>query len=186
MTASPSGDAAGWNGLCPSGRHGLDYRGQACDLCPAPFAVWRRDASENGAQFLQAVSARHAAEQRAREEYWSSTDPSWRSPAAYRVRDGSTGRTWDVIVDLVHEPSFIAREATEVAMPPATHVLWSGRVLCEDPRLADVPGRWPEAQRWISLRDVADGVQAPEDVCASCWKRVPGLVSGLSLIGAYR
>lgn len=23
-----------WNGKCPLGRHGLDYRGQVCDLCP--------------------------------------------------------------------------------------------------------------------------------------------------------
>jgi hypothetical protein len=22
-----------WSGLCPAGKHGLDYRGQACDLC---------------------------------------------------------------------------------------------------------------------------------------------------------
>lgn len=22
-----------WNGLCPDGRHGLDFEGQACDLC---------------------------------------------------------------------------------------------------------------------------------------------------------
>lgn len=23
-----------WNGLCPAGKHGLDYEGQPCDLCP--------------------------------------------------------------------------------------------------------------------------------------------------------
>lgn len=23
-----------WSGLCPRGKHGLDYRGQECDLCP--------------------------------------------------------------------------------------------------------------------------------------------------------
>lgn len=22
-----------WNGMCPAGRHGLDYQGQACDVC---------------------------------------------------------------------------------------------------------------------------------------------------------
>lgn len=25
-----------WSGLCPSGRHGLDFEGQACDLCEKP------------------------------------------------------------------------------------------------------------------------------------------------------
>jgi len=25
----------GWSGLCPSGTHGLDFRGQRCDLCPS-------------------------------------------------------------------------------------------------------------------------------------------------------
>jgi hypothetical protein len=25
-----------WNGLCAAGRHGLDYEGQACDLCAKP------------------------------------------------------------------------------------------------------------------------------------------------------
>jgi hypothetical protein len=25
-----------WDGFCPAGKHGLDYRGQPCDLCPAP------------------------------------------------------------------------------------------------------------------------------------------------------
>jgi hypothetical protein len=24
-----------WNGLCPEGKHGLDFEGQRCDLCPA-------------------------------------------------------------------------------------------------------------------------------------------------------
>ncbi len=29
-----------WNGLCPAGKHSLDFRGQPCDLCakPLPFA----------------------------------------------------------------------------------------------------------------------------------------------------
>lgn len=34
-----------WNGMCPAGKHGLDYEGQACDRChPAPsdarYAAW--------------------------------------------------------------------------------------------------------------------------------------------------
>ena len=24
-----------WNGMCPAGKHGLDYEGQRCDLCPS-------------------------------------------------------------------------------------------------------------------------------------------------------
>jgi len=59
------------------------------------FAVWRQDGPEADARVVQARSADHAAEQRAREDH---QDPSWRSPAAYRVRDGSTGRIWDVTV----------------------------------------------------------------------------------------
>jgi len=23
-----------WDGLCPAGKHGLDFQGQPCDLCP--------------------------------------------------------------------------------------------------------------------------------------------------------
>ncbi len=22
-----------WNGMCPTGKHGLDFEGQACDVC---------------------------------------------------------------------------------------------------------------------------------------------------------
>ena len=34
---------AAWNGLCSSGQHGLDYRGQVCDLCrftPTTHVLW--------------------------------------------------------------------------------------------------------------------------------------------------
>ena len=24
-----------WSGMCPTGKHGLDYEGQRCDLCPS-------------------------------------------------------------------------------------------------------------------------------------------------------
>ena len=24
-----------WSGMCPAGKHGLDYEGQRCDLCPS-------------------------------------------------------------------------------------------------------------------------------------------------------
>ena len=26
---------APWNGMCPAGKHGLDFEGQRCDLCPS-------------------------------------------------------------------------------------------------------------------------------------------------------
>lgn len=176
--------------MCPSGRHGLDYRGQICDLCPPPpFAVWRRGICAAGAgegpdlavHVVQAPSAQQAAEQRAREEHQE--DPSWQAPATYRVRDGTTGRIWDVIVGLVHEPSFVALDTCEVKMPAATHVLWGGNVLCEDLRLRHVPRDWPEGQRWISLKDVADGAARPDDGCGTCWDKAPGLVEGLLKIG---
>jgi hypothetical protein len=28
-----------WSGMCPAGKHGLDYQGQACDLCPKEATV---------------------------------------------------------------------------------------------------------------------------------------------------
>ena len=30
-----------WSGKCASGKHGLDYRGQPCDLCPRTIAPTR-------------------------------------------------------------------------------------------------------------------------------------------------
>ena len=81
-------DHDAWSGMCPSGLHGLDYRGQVCDLCPASFAVWQQDGSDTAVRVVQAPSARRAAEQCAREDY---QDPSWLSPTTYRVRDGVTG-----------------------------------------------------------------------------------------------
>lgn len=66
------------------------------------------------------------------------------------------------------DPLVIAGEMTAT-----THVLWEGRVLCEDLRLRGVPRDWPTGQRWISLADAADGNAAPSDRCATCWSRVP-------------
>jgi len=71
-------------------------------------------------------------------------------------------------------------------MPPATHVLWGGLVLCEDLRLRGVPGDWPVGQRWISLKDVADGVAAPPDRCEACWVKVPTRIEELRQIGEVR
>ena len=28
-----------WSGMCPAGKHGLDFEGQLCDLCPTPESV---------------------------------------------------------------------------------------------------------------------------------------------------
>lgn len=44
-----------WNGLCPKGRHGLDYQGQPCDLCAKP----RRAASRGGRQYVSFEGAVH-------------------------------------------------------------------------------------------------------------------------------
>ena len=87
-------------------------------------------------------------------------------------------------VGVVPQPSFVALLAREVPMPTAVHVLWGGNVLCEDRRLRDVPGNWPKDQRWISLQDVANGVEAPADRCEACWTKAPDLVAGIRQIGA--
>lgn len=34
-----------WNGLCPAGKHGLDYEGQPCDLCLKPTKAARERAA---------------------------------------------------------------------------------------------------------------------------------------------
>lgn len=60
-------------------------------------------------------------------------------------------------------------------MDPSTHVLWHGWALCEDDRLRGVPRDWPQGQRWISLRDLIDGTEAPSDLCSACWAKAPAL-----------
>lgn len=39
---SPEERKRGWDGFCPAGMHGLDYQGQACDLC-AKDSTGRRE-----------------------------------------------------------------------------------------------------------------------------------------------
>lgn len=150
-----------------------------------PFTVWRMGGLEADARAFRAATARQAAEQCAHAEYVE--DPAWQHDhRVYYVRDGATGRFWTVTVGLVHEPSFVAVGAREIPMPSATHVLWGGRVLCEDLRLRGVPRDWPDGQRWISLKDVADGAAAPPDHCEACWTKAPGLVEGIRQIGVNR
>ena len=147
-----------------------------------PFTVWLIDGTEADARSYTAAIARHAAECRARDDYQG--DPSWQ--ASYRVRDGVTGQIWDVTVGVVQQPSFVAVAASKVPMIAATHVLWGGNVLCEDLRLRGVPRDWPDGQRWASLKEVADGLEAPPDRCEACWTKAPGLVEGLLQIGKRR
>ena len=181
MTTNRSEFEGEWRGMCHSGRHGLDYRGQVCYLCAHSFAVWPKDGSDVGTRVYKALTASQAAEQCARDDY--TVDRTW--PVTYSVRDNLTGELWTVLVGVVAAPSFVALDVSEVSMQPATHVLWGGKVLCEDLRLRGVPRDWPEGQRWISLKIVADAVAAPLlDRCETCWKKVPGLVTGLRLIGA--
>lgn len=169
--------------MCPAGQHGLDYRGQVCDLCAATFKVWPEAGSDVDARVFLAPTAKQAAEQCARED-WRAGATTW--PISYCARDGLTGNMWVVDVTLAMEPTFVAIEARVNPMLPATHVLWGGSVLCEDLRLRHVPRDWPEGQRWISLKDVADGVEPPPDRCVLCWTKAPGLVDGLLRIGADR
>lgn len=170
---------AAWSGLCPSGQHGLDYRGQVCDLCPSTFTVWRKDGSDVDARTFHALRAQQAAELCARED-WIADATSW--PSSYSVHDGVTGTIWVVEVTIAMEPTFVALDTREVEMSPTTHVMWGGHVLCEDLRLRHVPRDWP-AQRWISLKDVADGAARPDDGCAACWNKAPGRVKDLLQIG---
>ncbi|HSX22900.1 MAG TPA: hypothetical protein VLE97_09025 [Gaiellaceae bacterium] len=144
------------------------------------FLVWPAHGTESDGKAYRAAIARHAAEKRARDDY-DGGDPAWRG--TYRVRDGVTGKVWLVTVFVVHEPSFRAVDASEEAMQPATHVLWSGHALCEDLRLRGVPRDWPADQRWISLKDAADAVFVVTNRCVRCWSKVPGLLDELRQIG---
>lgn len=105
-------------------------------------------------------------------------------PLQFRVR-GPEGSVQDFDVDRESVPVFTAHPAR---MPPALHVLWGGNVLCEHARLREVPGCWPKGQNWISLQDVANGSTVPSEQprCEECWKRAPGLITGLRQIGADR
>lgn len=142
------------------------------------FSVWRSAGSEAGARPYRAESARRAAERAARDDY----DPTV-AEYAYGVRDGESGKIWSIVVGVVPQPSFVAIDAQEIAMPAATHVMWGGHALCEDLRLRGVPRDWPAGQRWISLTDAAGGAFAVSDRCAACWAKVSGFVEELRQIG---
>jgi hypothetical protein len=176
-------DRDDWSGLCPSGKHGLDYRGQICDLCPTPYTVWSKDESDAAARPFAALSVQQAAEQCARQD-WAEGETSW--PTTYHVRDDVAGTIWAVNVTIALEPAFVTLDTSRVEMAPTTHVMWGGHALCEDLRLRRVPRDWPQGQRWISLKDVADGAEAPPDSCAACWAKAPELVAGLLQIGKDR
>jgi hypothetical protein len=136
------------------------------------FTVWQKDRPDTSRELL-ALNAPQAAEQQAREDY---QDPSWRAGTTYRVRDAATGVLCEASVFVKSEPSFVARLLRVIEIPSMTHVLWGARVLCEDLRLRGVPAEWPEAQRWMSLKDVADGVPAPSDRCEDCWSKALELI----------
>lgn len=48
MSTSEDKDTRAWSGLCPSGRHGLDYERQRCDLCGPAKATWAQLAARRG------------------------------------------------------------------------------------------------------------------------------------------
>lgn len=133
--------------------------------------VWRHGAPER--VIFQAGGhgeehrVRRAAETAALEE---DALVSW--PIDYRVL-GADGRLWSVRVDRVTQPSYVAVAAAELPLPPATHVLWHGKVVCDDVRLNHVaPSRWPKGHRWMSLAEFVEG-KMPDDRCEACWKRAP-------------
>jgi hypothetical protein len=83
-------------------------------------------------------------------------------------------RIWHVRVDRVMRPSYVVLAVEEAPpMLPAVHVLWQGRVACEDARLMGVPSSWPEGQRWMSLTEFAIGHEPHGPYCALCWQRAP-------------
>ena len=146
-----------------------------------PFTVWPKTAPEVDARAIRAWSAKHAAEKRAREDWTNEGQADW--PITYCVRDGVNGTIWEIDVAIATQPTFVAYEAREIELPAATHVLWGGHTLCKDLRLRCVPRDWPVGHRWISLKDVADGAQAPPDPCEACWAKAPSLVDELRQIG---
>lgn len=147
-----------------------------------PFAVWPEDGgTEAAARTYFEASAQRAAERCASED-WIAGETRW--PLMYRVRDDLTGTIWSVEITVAMRPSFVTMRSHEVPMTPACHVLWGGHALCKDQRLRGVPGAWPDGQRWISLKDVADGASEPADGCKKCWPAAPGLVAGIRQIGA--
>ena len=111
---------------------------------------------------------RRAAEGVALEE----TEAAW--PIDYRVL-GADGRLWSVRVDRVTRPTCVAVAIAELPLVPATHILWHGRVACQDVRLGSTPSRWPEGQRWMSLAESTEG-PVPSDRCEMCWSRAPALL----------
>lgn len=149
------------------------------DPAVAPFTVWPVGGTEATARSYVAATEIQAAELAARDDY--ADEDEW--SIAYCVRDGLTGQIWEVRVGVAAQPSFVALEARKIQMSAATHVMWGGHVLCKDLRLRGVPRDWPANQRWISLKDVADGAKAPPDRCESCWNEVPSMISGLRQIG---
>ena len=131
------------------------------------FTVWRMIGNDSEPRSYNTETARDAAELRAQDDYWASSE-KMRCPIAYRVRNDSSGMIWIVTVDLVPQPSFRATQVKEIPMEPATHVLWHGRTLCDDLRLRSVPRDWPVGQRWLSLDAVIEQ-DDPPDRCKECW-----------------
>jgi hypothetical protein len=147
-----------------------------------PFRVWRQTEAEADAQMFHAFSAKHAAEKRARQDWTDHGEASW--PITYNVQDGVNGNLWSIDVAIATQPSFVAIDARQIEMAAAVHVLWGGHVLCEDLRLRAVPRDWPESQRWVSLKDVAENIEVSEDLrCPVCWGKVFKLIEELRQIG---
>lgn len=152
------------------------------------FAVWVDGEPEESARVFLEACAADAAISRARLDYKNRGDCDRGFPVAYRARNKLTGELFMVEVDFVMRPHFTT-VVDAIPMPPAVHVLWGDRAVCEDPRLRGEPGgwSWPEGQTWITLHALAqgDGEAVPAgDRCHTCWKKAPGLVEGLRQIGA--
>lgn len=164
------------------------------------FTVWR-DGDASARSVHRAITAKQAAEQRARVDNEANLDddaaPPLDWPLTYLAQDHVSGQIWRVTVDAVMRPVFISLHASEIPMQPATHVVWGEKVLCEDLRLsqpdreairagkADADKRkllpsdqFPSGQRFVSLADVRDGAVV-EDPCEACWANASERVAAI-------
>jgi hypothetical protein len=137
------------------------------------------DAREYGALGIEESAQLHAA-------YYFGHCNGWECkwPLTFEVVDPTTGEHHIVRVELETEPVFVTGKALPVKMPPAIHALWGGAAMCDDPRLADVPAKWPEGQTWTSLSDLrADAAKLEALTCTRCQTFARRQVDALKHIG---
>lgn len=149
------------------------------------YMVWRDDEDEaECARKYEAYDVHDAAQDAAAWDHSNRDGWEWSWPIVYKVRDVATDQLWAIEVDRETVPEFHAGREAPYPMPPAVHVLYSQRTMCEDIRLRSVPGSWPEGQTWISIDDAATKPEQLEKVtCAGCAKRTKWHIEARAAIG---